>query len=211
MKYPFKRTLVWLIVAAFLSSQAASAARPKSLPPKPETKAERDARMKWWREARFGMFVHWGLYAALAGDYKGQRSNKTAEWIMAWANIPRADYEKFAAQFNPVKFNAAEFVRIAKDAGMKYIVITSKHHEGFAMFDSKVSQYDIVEATPYHKDPLKALAMEAKKQGIKLCFYYSISIGTTHPNTLTNPAQIPQQAPAPTRCGQAPKKVTSTI
>src|SRR2546425_9461935 len=139
-----------------------------------ETKQERDARMKWWREARFGMFIHWGLYAVPAGEYKGQRSTRIGEWIMEWANIPRADYEKFAPQFNPVKFNAGEFVRIAKDAGMKYIVITSKHHDGFSMYDSAVSQYDIVDATPYHKDPIKAVAAEAKKQGLRFCFYYSI-------------------------------------
>jgi alpha-L-fucosidase len=139
-----------------------------------ETKAERDQRMKWWREARFGMFIHWGLYAVPAGEYKGQRSTKIGEWIMEWANIPRAEYEKFATQFNPVKFDAKEWVGIAKDAGMKYIVITSKHHDGFAMYGSQVSKYDIVDATPYHKDPIKALGAEAKKQGLKFCFYYSI-------------------------------------
>ena len=139
-----------------------------------ETKAQHDARMRWWREARFGMFIHWGLYAVPAGEYKGKRSDRIGEWIMEWANIPRADYEKFTAQFNPVKFDAKEWVRIAKDAGMKYIVITSKHHDGFAMFDSRISTYDIVDATPYHKDPIKALAVEAKKQGLKFCFYYSI-------------------------------------
>jgi alpha-L-fucosidase len=130
--------------------------------------------MKWWREARFGMFIHWGLYAVPAGEYKGQRSTNIGEWIMEWANIPRAEYEKFAPQFNPVKFNAAEWVHIAKNAGMKYIVITSKHHDGFSMYDSHVSHYDIVDSTPYHKDPIKALALEAKKQGLKFCFYYSI-------------------------------------
>jgi alpha-L-fucosidase len=142
--------------------------------PVSETKAEHDQRMKWWREARFGMFIHWGLYAVPAGEYKGQRSTRIGEWIMEWANIPRSEYEKFAAQFNPVKFNAAEWVRIAKDAGMKYIVITSKHHDGFSMFDSQVSNYDIVDSTPYHSDPIKALATEAKRQGLKFCFYYSI-------------------------------------
>src|SRR5438874_11626552 len=99
-----------------------------------ETGAERDQRMKWWREARFGMFIHWGLYAVPAGEYKGQRSTRIGEWIMEWANIPRADYEQFAKQFNPVKFNAAEWVGLAKAAGMKYIVITSKHHDGFSMY-----------------------------------------------------------------------------
>ena len=139
-----------------------------------ETKAQHDQRMKWWREARFGMFIHWGLYAVPAGEYNGKRSERIGEWIMEWANIPRAEYEKFAPQFNPVKFDAREWVRIAKDAGMKYIVITSKHHDGFALYDSKVSNYDIVDSTPYRRDPIKALATEARRQGLKFCFYYSI-------------------------------------
>jgi alpha-L-fucosidase len=139
-----------------------------------ETQAERDQRMKWWRESRFGMFIHWGVYAVLAGEYNGQRSKNIGEWIMEWANIPRAEYEKFAPRFNPVKFDAREWVRIAKDAGMKYIVITSKHHDGFSMFDSRVSNYDMVDSTPYNRDPMRALADESKKQGLKFCFYYSI-------------------------------------
>ena len=147
---------------------------PTNSAPLTETKAARDRRMTWWREARFGMFIHWGLYAVPAGEYKGQRSTRIGEWIMEWANIPRADYEQFASQFNPLKFNAAEWVRLAKAAGMKYIVITSKHHDGFSMFQSDVSNYDIVDSTPYRKDPIKALALEAKKQGLKFCFYYSI-------------------------------------
>ena len=139
-----------------------------------ETKAQHDQRMRWWREARFGMFIHWGLYAVPAGEYHGKRSDRIGEWIMEWANIPRAEYEKFTSDFNPVKFNAKEWVSIARNAGMKYIVITSKHHDGFAMYDSKVSNYDIVDATPYHRDPIKELATEAKKQGLVFCFYYSI-------------------------------------
>jgi alpha-L-fucosidase len=130
--------------------------------------------MAWWRDARFGMFIHWGLYAVPAGEYKGQRSKEIGEWIMSWANIPRSDYEPFARQFNPVKFNAADWVRIAKNAGMKYIVITSKHHDGFSMFDSAVSSYDIVDATPYKKDPMRALNDESAKQGLAFAFYYSI-------------------------------------
>jgi alpha-L-fucosidase len=142
--------------------------------PSPETPAQRDARMAWWRDARFGMFIHWGLYAVPAGDYKGQRSKDIGEWIMSWANIPRAEYEKFAPQFDPEKFDAAGWVATAKAAGMKYIVITSKHHEGFAMYDSAVSDYTIVKRTPWRKDPMAALAAEAKKAGLKFCFYYSI-------------------------------------
>ena len=157
------RRLASLIVLFFLVGSLAA-----------QQDLKNDQRMRWWREARFGMFIHWGLYAVPAGEYKGQRSDRIGEWIMEWANIPRADYEKFAAQFNPVKFDAKEWVRIAKDAGMKYIVITSKHHDGFAMYNSKVSNYDIVDATPYRRDPIKELAAEAKKQGLKFCFYYSI-------------------------------------
>jgi alpha-L-fucosidase len=93
---------------------------------------------------------------------------------MEWANIPRTEYEKFATQFNPIEFNAKEWVRIAKDAGMKYIVITSKHHDGFSLYDSRVSSYDIVDSTPYKRDPIRELADESRKQGLKFCFYYSI-------------------------------------
>src|ERR1051325_6890524 len=130
-----KRPLLPLISLSLLLSLSLApvrsiAAAGKRATPGAESRAERDRRMKWWREARFGMFIHWGLYAVPAGEYKGQRSKRIGEWIMEWANIPRAEYETFAAQFNPVKFDAAEWVKIAKDAGMKYIVITSKHHDG---------------------------------------------------------------------------------
>jgi alpha-L-fucosidase len=136
--------------------------------------APRDERMQWWRQARFGMFIHWGMYAVPAGEYKGQRSKEIGEWIMSWANIPRREYEQFAPQFNPTRFDAAQWVKTAKDAGMKYIIITSKHHDGFAMFDSAVSDYNIVSATPYKRDPMRALADEANRQGLKFGFYYSI-------------------------------------
>lgn len=177
-----KRTLsIGLLMIAFFS---AVSAKPQVIR---ETPAQRDQRMKWWREARFGMFIHWGLYAVPAGEYKGQRSPRIGEWIMEWANIPRAEYEKFAPQFNPVKFNAAEWVSIAKNAGMKYIVITSKHHDGFSLYDSQVSNYDIVDSTPYKKDPIKMLADEAKKQGLKFCFYYSI-VDWHHPTAFVQAA-----------------------
>jgi alpha-L-fucosidase len=140
----------------------------------PTAQTERDSRMAWWREARFGMFVHWGLYAVPAGEYKGRRAKDIGEWIMSWADIPRVEYETFATEFNPVEFDAAQWVRMAKNAGMKYIVITSKHHDGFSMFDSTVSPYTIVKSTPYAKDPMRALADEARRQGLKFAFYYSI-------------------------------------
>jgi alpha-L-fucosidase len=156
-----------------------------------ESSAERDQRMRWWREARFGMFIHWGLYAVPAGEYRGTRGKDIGEWIMSWANIPRAEYETFARQFNPTAFDAAEWLRIAKDAGIKYIVITSKHHDGFSMFDSAVSRYDIVDSTPYRKDVMKALSAEAKRQGLKFCFYYSI-MDWHHPSqSAESPAKDP--------------------
>ena len=139
-----------------------------------ETQAETDVRMKWWRDARFGMFIHWGLYAVPAGTWNGQRVDGIGEWIMDRANIPVEDYEKLAGKFNPVKFDAAEWVRIAKDAGMKYMVITSKHHDGFCLFDSDATDYNVVDASPYGKDLLQSLAAECRKQGLKFCTYYSI-------------------------------------
>jgi alpha-L-fucosidase len=134
----------------------------------------KDERMEWWRQARFGMFIHWGLYAVPAGEWKGKRISGIGEWIMEKGDIPVAEYEQLTKQFNPVKFNADEWVQIAKNAGMKYIVITSKHHDGFCLWDSKVTDYDIIDATPFNRDILGELSKACKKQGIKLCFYHSI-------------------------------------
>jgi alpha-L-fucosidase len=139
-----------------------------------ESKEANEARMKWWHDARFGMFIHWGVYSVPAGEYQGKTVPGLGEWIMNDAKIPLTEYEKFAKQFNPVKFDAAEWVKTAKDAGVKYIVITSKHHDGFAMWGSKVSNYNIVDYAPYGKDVLKMLSDECAKQGIVFCFYHSI-------------------------------------
>jgi alpha-L-fucosidase len=150
-----------------------------------------DKRMEWWREARWGMFIHWGVYAVPAGTYNGQRINRIGEWIMNRGKIPVAEYQKFAAAFNPVKYDPDAWVKMAKDAGMKYIVITAKHHDGFALFDSKASTWDMVDATPYGKDLLKPLAEACRKHGIKLGLYYS------HAQDWNNPG------------GAAARKVTS--
>ena len=144
-----------------------------SPPPAAGTKEARDARMAWWREARFGLFIHWGLYAEPAGTWQGKRYPKNGEWLLHDARIPVADYLPLAATFNPTKFDADAWVRAAKDAGMKYIVITAKHHDGFAMFDSKANAFNIVDATPFKRDPLKELATACQKEGIRLGFYYS--------------------------------------
>jgi alpha-L-fucosidase len=139
-----------------------------------ESASERDARMAWWRAARFGMFIHWGAYAVPAGTHKGERIAGIGEWIMSRAHVPIPEYEEYVHRFNPTRFDADEWVRTAKDAGMKYIIITSKHHDGFALFDSKVSSYDIVHATPYKRDALQVLAQAAHRAGLRFGVYYSI-------------------------------------
>jgi alpha-L-fucosidase len=139
-----------------------------------ESDASFDARMEWWRDARFGMFIHWGVYAIPAGEYKGEPVKGIGEWIQKHGQIPKEDYEKFAKQFDPVQFDADAWVQIIADAGMKYLVITSKHHDGFAIWDSEISDYDIVDFAPYGKDILKDLSKACKAKGIKFGLYHSI-------------------------------------
>lgn len=139
-----------------------------------------DTRMAWWREARFGMFIHWGLYAIPAGEWNGETNY--GEWIRANAKIPLETYDQFLGKFNPTKFDANAWVKMAKDAGMKYIVITTKHHDGFALFDSKVSDFDVM-SSPFKRDVLKELAEACKKEDITLCFYHSI-MDWHHPDYL---------------------------
>jgi len=137
-------------------------------------------RMDWWREARFGLFLHWGIYSIPAGEWKGNTTY--GEWIRESAQIPIKQYDEFVKQFNPVKFNADEWVAMAKNAGMKYIVITSKHHDGFCMFDSKETDFDIM-STPFKRDVLKELSDACARQGMTLCFYHSI-MDWHHPDYL---------------------------
>ncbi len=139
-----------------------------------------DPRMEWWREARFGMFIHWGLYAVPAGVWNGK--TEYGEWIRNSAEIPLETYDHFREQFNPEKFNTDEWVKLARDAGMKYIVITAKHHDGFCMFDTKQTGFNIMN-TPFHHDPMKDLSAACRKYGIKFCFYYSI-MDWHHPDYL---------------------------
>ena len=153
---------------------ATAAVRVTAQPAAAETAHQRDARMAWWRDSRFGMFIHWGAYAVPAGTFHGERMPGIGEWIMSRAHVPVGEYEQFVRAFNPTRYDADAWVRTAADAGMKYIIITSKHHDGFALFDSKVSSYDMVDASPYHRDALKALADAAHRQGMRFGVYYSI-------------------------------------
>jgi alpha-L-fucosidase len=178
MQYLWLAAVVMLCISNTISAQNAS--------------DDRDARMDWWREARFGLFIHWGIYAIPAGEWKGKTTPSVGEWLMHHMQIPVEEYEPLAQQFDPVEFDAKQWVRIVKDAGMKYIVITSKHHDGFAIFDSAVSDYDVM-ATPWKRDPLKELAEACEQEGIRLCFYYSI-LDWHHPDYL--PRQTWDKRPA---------------
>jgi alpha-L-fucosidase len=131
-------------------------------------------RTQWFRDARFGMFIHWGLYSVAAGEWQGRDVPGYGEWIMSRGKIPRDEYAKLASRFNPVKFDADAWVKVAKDAGMRYLVITAKHHDGFCLFDTDTTTYDIVDGTPYGRDVMKELSRACREQGLKFCFYYSI-------------------------------------
>jgi alpha-L-fucosidase len=164
------------MLAAILAFSAAATTMSMTSPAAAQSA---DSRMDWWREARFGMFIHWGLYAITAGEWAEKGVSGVGEWIMYHGKVPANEYKPLANRFNPVQFSAKEWVGIAKAAGMKYIVITSKHHDGFALFNSKDSDFDVM-ATPFQRDILKELADECRAQGVRLCFYYSI-MDWTHP------------------------------
>lgn len=147
--------------------------------PAVESAAQRDARMAWWRDAKFGLFIHWGVYAVPAGSYGGKTTY--GEWIMNSAKIPVETYQHFAQQFNPIKYNPADWADLARDAGMKYVVITAKHHDGFALYPSKASAWNVADATPYKKDLLGPLVSAVHANGLKMGFYYSQSQDWTNP------------------------------
>ena len=145
-----------------------------------ESPEQRDARMAWWREAKFGMFVHWGPYAVYGAVYRG-KPHKNSEWIYENLKIPVAEYKATAARFKPDAFDATALVSLAKRAGQKYIVITAKHHDGFALWPSKVGGFNFAESSGFTRDPLGELAAACKKEGIRLGFYYSQALDFTYP------------------------------
>jgi alpha-L-fucosidase len=198
MKTPLRFCLGSLLVALATSAftQTPTPAYSATISERPVVKpydAAQQARMKWFNDARLGMFIHWGLYAAPAGQWPGRPSTSRAEWIMQEEAIPSADYEKLAPQFNPEKFDAKAWVAVAQAAGMKYLVITAKHHDGFSMYDSKSSAYNIAAATPFRRDPLKELAAACREAGIVFCVYYSIA-DWHHPDS---PAEYSQRRSDP--------------
>jgi alpha-L-fucosidase len=156
------------------------------LPPPLPAPASQDEKMAWFREAKYGLFIHWGLYCIPAGEWKGRPVAGIGEWIMNRAQIPVAEYSQLAKQFDPVQFNAEAWVQMAQDAGMKYIVITSKHHDGFAMYHSLVTPYNIYDATPFHRDPIRELAGACARHGMKFGFYYSQSQDWHEPGGMGN-------------------------
>ena len=152
-----------------------------------EAPEQREVKMEWWNTARFGMFVHWGVYSVTGGEYKGKMPTNSAEWMMNKARIPIADYKvENVDKFNPTDFDAKMFVRLAKEAGMKYLVITAKHHDGFSMFHSKASPYNVVDATPFKRDVMMELAQACREEGIRFGFYYSQCQDWHHPGGMGN-------------------------
>ena len=171
------------------SQKQRAASKAPAMTPLPQllpAPASAEERLAWFKEAKYGLFIHWGLYAIPAGEWNGKRVPGIGEWIMKNAPVPVTEYEKLADQFNPIDFNAEQWVQMAQDAGMKYIVITSKHHDGFAMYHSTVSSYNIYDRTPFHRDPIRELAQACARHDMRFGFYYSQSQDWHEPGGMGN-------------------------
>jgi len=151
-----------------------------------ETKEQQDKRMAWWREARFGMFIHWGLYSLAAGMWKGTPTSGISSLIQYRDKIPVKEYEQLTQKFNPVRFNAKEWIQLARESGMKWMIPTAKHVDGFCMWDTKFTDYNIVKATPFKRDPMRELADACREEGMRLGFYYSQLLDWHHPSGVGN-------------------------
>lgn len=164
-----------MTATALVAMTTAFAPVTASADPPPTGEMTREQRIQWWREARFGMFIHWGLYAIPGGTWKDKvRDSGYSEWIMFDEKIPAKEYEQLASKFNPAKFDAKEWTSIAKNAGMKYMILTAKHHDGFSMFDSEHTPYDIADATPFKRDITRELSDACSDGGIRFGCYYSV-------------------------------------
>jgi alpha-L-fucosidase len=185
------KSLLFRFCFRSLVSFVVFAAAMKAADPSPESAEAKERRLAWFRHDKYGLFIHWGLYSIPAGYWKGQRSPGIGEWVMNRMKIPVHEYEQLASQFNPVKFDADAWAQMAVDAGMKYVVITSKHHDGFAMFKSSVSKYNVVDATPFHRDVVKELAEACARHGLRFGVYYSQSQDWHEPNGAGNDWDFP--------------------
>lgn len=143
---------------------------------------KRNARQEWFAGAEYGMMAHWGLYSLLAGEYRDRRVKTYAEWIQSCMAIPNLEYEQLARAFCPVYFQAEEWVKLAKDAGMRYFVFTAKHHDGFAMFRSEADPFNVVDATPFGRDVVAELAEACYKYDMPFGLYYSQELDWHHPH-----------------------------
>jgi alpha-L-fucosidase len=187
LKKPNNLTAGFLAVTLILGLAACNQNQPIS------TKEDAQVPLEHFQDMKFGLFIHWGLYALPAGEWKGEYVRGIGEWIQKRKEIPIAEYEKLADEFNPIKFNAEEWSQLAEDAGMKYMVITSKHHDGFAMYHSKASDYNIIDRTPFGRDPLKELAESNAKRDIGFGFYYSQAQDWHEPNASGNNWDFPTE------------------
>jgi len=191
--FKLNKSMTGILIYCFINFLFASCLSPASDNKNKESivnSKNKEQYLDWFKEAKFGMFIHWGVYSKLAGEWNGRKLSdvgKTqAEWVMDYLKIPVKDYRELAHQFNPVQYNAREWVKLAKATGMKYIVITAKHHDGFAMYHSKVTDYNIVDWTPYKHDLLKDLSDACAAEGIKFCVYYSHREDWDHPGGYGN-------------------------
>ena len=176
-----------LLLAGGLAAQGPAWAEPS-----PAGTANR--KLEWFDQAKYGLFINWGLYSIPAGEWHGKKYPNIGEWLMHDAKIPVKEYEPLAKQFNPAKFNAEEWVQLAVDAGMKYLVFDCKHHDGFALYHSAVSPYNCYDATPWKRDPMQELREACDRHGIKLCFYYSQATDWHEPNGANNDWDFPPNA-----------------
>lgn len=189
LRYPkFIRLSSVLLMAMIFSFSCQSEESSVSQAKAPVEESAQDQRIEWWLDAKFGMFIHWGPYSVLGGEWAGKQieHDQIAEWIMKWLQIPVEEYRDMAAGFNPKAFDAQEWVKLAKNTGMKYIIITAKHHDGFAMYDSKVSPYNIVDHTPFNRDVIRELSDACAEAGIRFGVYYSHREDWDHPYAYGN-------------------------
>jgi alpha-L-fucosidase len=192
MRYGLSLLLVAVCVWPSMAEEPARTEQPQQASPAKESaskdvesRAASERRLRWFREAKYGLFVHWGIWAIPAGEWKGRKTSTDPCFVSMEAGIPLQEYHALARQFNPTRFDAEAWARLAVDAGMKYIIFVAKHSDGFAMYRSKVSPFNIYDATPWKRDPLAELRAACDRHHIKLCVYYSQAVDADDPGGVT--------------------------